>query len=95
VAGYCLDLFSTKYSCELGWLTVDADHRKKGIGSKLLKKVEKSAKAQKLRKLFVSAEDCNSGALAFYKKNSFRTEGVLRDFYGLGEDQIILSKWLD
>ncbi|MDI6797229.1 MAG: GNAT family N-acetyltransferase [Desulfatibacillaceae bacterium] len=47
VAGYCLDIFSTKYSCELGWLTVDAARRKKGIGRQLLKKVEKSAKAQK------------------------------------------------
>lgn len=94
VIGYWRDYLSTDYSYWLGWFVVKEKFRKKHIGTKLLKKVEAELKAKKKKKLFVSTEDYNAVAKHFYTKNGFRTEGVIRDYYGDKEDQLIMSKKL-
>ncbi len=96
VIGYFRDYFSTDYSYSLGWFGVRRKFKRNGIGTKLLKKVERNLKAMRdiNRKLFVSTEDSNKEAKSFYTENGFRTEGVIRDYYGDGEDQLIMSKFL-
>jgi len=94
VIGYCRDYFTTDYSYWLGWFVVSEKFRKNKIGTKLLERVEKDLKGKKKRKLFVSTEDYNAVAKSFYTKHSFRTEGVFRDYYEEGEDQLIISKTL-
>jgi ribosomal protein S18 acetylase RimI-like enzyme len=96
VIGYFRDYFSTDYSYSLGWFGVKRKFRRNGIGTKLLRKVERDLKAMKdiNRKLFVSTEDGNKEAKGFYTEKDFRTEGVIRDYYGDGEDQLIMSKTL-
>jgi ribosomal protein S18 acetylase RimI-like enzyme len=94
VIGYCRDYFSTDYSYWLGWFIVRKKFRRNRIGTKLLRKVERDLKAMRKRKLFVSTEDNNKEAKNFYTANGFRTEGVVRDYYWNGEDQLIMSKTL-
>jgi ribosomal protein S18 acetylase RimI-like enzyme len=94
VIGYCRDYFSTDYSYWLGWFIVRKNLRRNRIGTKLLRKVERDLKARRKRKLFVSTEDNNREAKSFYTANGFRTEGVVRDYYWNGEDQLIMSKTL-
>lgn len=94
VIGYCRDYFSSDYSYWLGWFVVKEKFRRNKIGTKLLRKVEKDLKTIKKRSLFVNTEDYNAVAKSFYTKNGFRTEGVIRDYYGKGEDQLIMSKTL-
>jgi len=94
VIGYCRDYFSTDYSYWLGWFIVSKKFRRNRIGTKLLRKVERDLRAMRRRKLFVSTEDNNKEAKSFYTANGFRTEGVVRDYYWNGEDQLIMSKAL-
>jgi len=99
VIGFSRDYFATDRSYWLGWFIVHEDYRAKkegklAIAQRLLKKVELELKARRKKILFVSTEDTNRIAKSFYAKNKFRTEGILRDYYGRGEDQLILSKRL-
>lgn len=94
VIGYSLDYLSTDSSYWLGWFAVREKHRRHHIGTALLRQVETDLKRQAQRKIFVSTEDSNYGAKTFYTRNGFRTEGVIRDYYGRDEDELIMSKAL-
>jgi ribosomal protein S18 acetylase RimI-like enzyme len=92
VIGLCRDYFESKFSYWIGWFVVNRGNRRKGIGKGLFERVEKEARRKKVKKLFVNTEDTNSGAKQFYSNCGFRSEGVLRDYYGKGEDVITLGK---
>ncbi len=93
VIGYSLDYLNAE-AYWLGWFAVTGKVRKRKCGTALLRTVERSLRAKGMTKLFVSTEDSNTVAKAFYTNSGFRTEGVVRDYYGDGEDELILSKSL-
>ena len=95
VIGYCRDYFATDYSYWLGWFVVSNKFRRNKVGTALLKQIETDLKKIRKRKIFVSTGDRNAPAKSFYTKNRFRTEGVIRDYYWTGEDQLIMSKLLE
>ena len=66
VIGYFRDYFSTDYSYSLGWFGVKRKFRRSGIGTKLLRRVQKDLKAMRNinRKLFVIG-DRKSNATEF------------------------------
>jgi ribosomal protein S18 acetylase RimI-like enzyme len=78
----------------LGWFAVAKKLRRQRIGTRLLRRVEGDLRSLRQRKVFVSTEDSNSVAKDFYTDNGFRTEGVIRDYYGNREDELIMSKEL-
>ena len=95
--GYCNDYFSTDYSYWLGWFVVAKQYRGIDDGTvakDLLNKVEGELRNYEVSKLFVSTDDRNGRAINFYIKHGFRFEARLRDYYHVGEDQIVLSKSL-
>ena len=97
VIGFTRDYFATDFSYWLGWFVVHNDYRGNKdyrVAQRLLQKVQAELVKRKIKKLFVSTEDTNARAKSFYARNGFRTEGVLRDYYSKGEDQLILSKFL-
>ena len=94
VIGYCGDYFSTENSYWLGWFIVAKNHQGQIIGHKLLETVENELREYKIKKLYAAAERKNHKAIKFYKDHGFEKEGCLRDYYGKGEDQIILGKYL-
>ncbi|MBF0556012.1 MAG: GNAT family N-acetyltransferase [Nitrospirae bacterium] len=95
VIGYSLDRYETR-NYWLGWFYVRGDSTKKGYGSELLKNIERRLRKEKVRKLFVdtSSHYFYKQALKFYIDNGFTVETVIKDYYGEGEDQIILSKMI-
>jgi len=97
VIGFARDYFTNSFSYWLVWFVVHEDYRNKKdyrVAQRLLQKVQAELVKRKIKKLFVSTEDTNTRAKSFYARNGFRTEGVLRDYYSKGEDQLILSKFL-
>jgi len=95
--GYCNDYFSTDYSYWLGWFVVAKEYRGIDDGTvakELLNKVEGELRDYEVSRLFVSTDDMNGRAINFYIKHGFRFEARLRDYYHVGEDQIVLSKSL-
>ena len=97
VIGFARDYFATDFSYWLGWFVVHKDYRGNKdyrVAQRLFQKVQAELVKRKIKKLFVSTEDTNARAKSFYARNGFRAEGILRDYYSKGEDQVILSKFL-
>jgi len=65
-----------------------------GHARKLLDHIIGKLKRKGVKKLFVdtSSNEFYQKALTLYMNNGFRIEATIRDYYGKGEDQIILSK---
>lgn len=93
VIGYSLDRYETR-NYWLGWFYVHSKYQGKGFAKKLLRYVIQKLKSKGVRRLFVdtSSYEFYNKALTMYLNNGFRIEAVIRDYYGRGEDQIILSK---
>ncbi|MEO9498491.1 MAG: GNAT family N-acetyltransferase [Parasphingorhabdus sp.] len=77
-------------------LAVDPDHHGKGIGTKLLLQVEEHLVHLCQRVLLV--ETSGTGAFAatraFYKRQAYAEEAIIRDFYDDGDDKVIYRKTL-
>ena len=96
VSGYGPDEYNTRGIYWLGWTYVDNDFRRRGLGSALLNHVIEQVGLRGGRKLYIdtSSDPIYKAALAFYRSFGFELEGVLKDYYGGGEDYIILGKKL-
>jgi ribosomal protein S18 acetylase RimI-like enzyme len=91
VTGYCPDSDIDDVYW-LNWHYTHKDYEGKGIGGKLLEHVIEML-SPKIRKFYVNTGSrlLNLRALNLYLKKGFRIEAVLRDYYGEGEDQIMLG----
>ena len=75
-------------------LLVDADHRRRRIGTRLLKTMEDFARGNKSRVLMFDASPDNAPALQLYFKNGFRICGYNDKIYRDGKTALYLSKEL-
>lgn len=91
VTGYCPDSDMMEVNW-LNWHYTHKDYEGRGIGGKLLEHMIEML-SPKIRKLYVNMgwRLLNLRALNLYLKKGFRIEAVLRDYYGEGEDQIMLG----
>ena len=78
----------------LGVVGIDPNAFCKGIGTKLMKELEKFWKRKKQRKIFTSVSAHNKRALIYYIKNGFIPEGYAKDHFKKGVDEIILGRFL-
>lgn len=94
VIGLFRDFYESDRSYWMGWFCVHKDYRRKGVGKMLLRRIENELRKKAVKKLFVNtgSAETYTDAMNFYFSNGFRLEGILRDYYSEGEDQIILSK---
>lgn len=95
VTGYCPDVCETEGIYWLNWFYVHKDFAQRGYGygHQLLNYVLKIIKAKKARKLYVDTTSYRFYAPAkkLYEDTGFIEEGVLKDYYGEDEHQIILG----
>ncbi|MGQ9743226.1 MAG: GNAT family N-acetyltransferase [Candidatus Bathycorpusculaceae bacterium] len=75
-------------------LLVDAEHRRKGIGTLLLKAMENFAREKRARILMFDTSTDNAPALQLYFKNGFRICGYNDKIYEDGKIAIYLAKEL-
>ncbi|MCK4244015.1 MAG: GNAT family N-acetyltransferase [Candidatus Omnitrophica bacterium] len=73
---------------------VDTSSFHKGVGTKLMKKLEKFWKSKKQRKISTCVSAHNKRALIYYLKNGFIPEGYRKDHFKVGVDEIILGRFL-
>jgi ribosomal protein S18 acetylase RimI-like enzyme len=78
---------------ELWWIAVEWELTRKGIGTKLLKRVEKHARSRGVRQINASTNPDNRIAIAFYLKNGYAVEGVLAKHHD-GQEVLVLGKSL-
>jgi hypothetical protein len=58
-------------------LYVEKEYRKRGIGSRLLKKALETAKTREVKEVHVTTREDNYEAMKFYEKYGFNKAGVL------------------
>jgi ribosomal protein S18 acetylase RimI-like enzyme len=75
---------------------VDENFRGRGFGSALLQYVIEQVRAARARKLYIdtSSDLKYNPAIRLYERFGFHKEASLGDYYGDGEDFVILSKAL-
>jgi len=78
--------------CEIYWLAVRKKHQGQGIGTKLLKFMEKQAKKQGFRKVFVYTGKNMTRTRHFYEKNRYEFVNEFPEYYGYttGEKTAVL-----
>ncbi|WP_438829584.1 GNAT family N-acetyltransferase [Alkalispirochaeta alkalica] len=74
------------------WIGLIPELRGQSIGSEMLNRMIEWTRAQGGRKIYVDTGVEEVKALAFYEKNGFSREAVLRDWYGDGSDAVVLSR---
>jgi ribosomal protein S18 acetylase RimI-like enzyme len=66
----------------------------KGVGTALMKGLEKFWRQNKMRKISTCVSAHNTRALIYYVKNGFVPEGYQKDHFKKGVDEIILGRFL-
>jgi len=72
-------------------LAVHPDHRGRGLGRRLVELVVKEAQAAGARLVTLEVRRENAPARTLYRKLGFVDTGQRRNYYGRGEDAIIMS----
>lgn len=77
-------------------LVVHPDHQGRGLGSALVAHVEDELRREGRRLLLIETSGTPefTAQRAFYDRLGYIREGGIRDYYGPGDDQVVLSKHL-
>jgi GNAT superfamily N-acetyltransferase len=80
---------------DLYWMAVDPEVHGQGVGTALLEAMEQRL-SDKARLIVIdtSGRPDYAPTRAFYRARGYQTAAVVRDFYALGDDQVIFSKRL-
>ena len=85
----------TDHSWDIYWLVVDKDKHRKGIGKKLLKRVEEFILANDVKAIIrveTSSHKDYACAVDFYHKTGFSAVGTIPNFYDKNDDLLIFYK---
>ncbi len=83
--------------CGLGSLEVvgvSPNAFSKGVGTALMKELEKFWRRHKMRKVYTCVSAHNTKALIYYIRNGFVPEGYQRNHFRDGVDEIMLGRFL-
>jgi ribosomal-protein-alanine N-acetyltransferase len=77
-------------------LTIDVldAHRRRGLGSALLRRAEQSLFARGVRTIELETATDNKTAVAFWQKHGYRTRGLLKRYYLGRDDAFAMTKKL-
>lgn len=75
---------------------VDPESAGQGVGSFLLKEIEREAESRNAKKIFVYTNKDDEGVVEFYKKNGYSDAGWIKDYqYGKDNSAVFLLKYLN
>lgn len=72
-------------------IAVAKDHQRKGIGKQLLDKELKALKRKAAKAVLAEVHYKCAPAIPFYYKHNFRITGFVQDYFGTGDDTIMLK----
>jgi ribosomal protein S18 acetylase RimI-like enzyme len=81
-------------SLEVDWLDVHPNFQRMGIGTLLIKKAARVAKAKKLQALSIHTRATNEKVISFSFRNGFEVFERIKHFYGKGKEAIHFLKRL-
>lgn len=79
---------------DLYWIAVDKEQQGKGIGKKLLRRVEEEVRKNRRRMLLVETSSSKRYAptRAFYEKQGYKVAATVPDYYAPGDGLVIFRK---
>jgi len=80
---------------DIGIVSVDPEHHKRGIGSKLMRTALNFLKSRGVRKIWTTVSAINTPAIIYYIKNGFIPEGTLKSHFAEGIDEITMGMFLE
>lgn len=82
---------------DLYWIVVDPRAQKRGFGRLLLRAAEEDVVRRGGRLLLIetSSQESYAPTINFYKRNGYRVEATVHDFYRPGDDKLIFAKTLE
>jgi len=98
ILGYaCFGLIPlTESSYDLYWIVTDPDHRGRGVGTRLLRRVGEEAVRSHGTQIFIETSGLPTygKTRAFYQKNGYTEIARVPDFYKKGDDKVIFHRRL-
>jgi ribosomal protein S18 acetylase RimI-like enzyme len=87
---------STDRTYDLYWIAVHPTAQRSGAGAALMSEVERQLDDRRARLVVIetSSRDDYAPTRRFYHKRGYQEAARLRDFYGPGDDRVVLSKHL-
>lgn len=91
---YCAPEVMTNDVWNLLMLWISPAHQRQGVGSALIKQIEKELRNKHARLLLVETSSLIdfSAARAFYSKQGFIREATIRNYYAINDDKVIFIK---
>lgn len=90
VGYYCMQIIAGEG--ELLRIAVDSNMRRMGIGNTLMEHMKQVSINLKCEKIFLEVNEKNSAAIFLYEKNNFTHISNRKDYYGKGENAVIMMK---
>lgn len=96
VSGYII-YYDTFDSFDLFEIAIEKEFQNKGLGNELLGKTidrmfgEEKYKSRE-KTVFLEVDENNFGAVKLYKKNNFKEISLRKNYYGIGQNAIIMVR---
>ena len=92
--GYCI-IYYVMDEAEVARIAISEDIRRRGVGKGILDYACECCKEKKIERLLLDVRESNVGAIAFYQKYGFQTDGIRKNFYDIPqENAVLMSKSL-
>lgn len=92
--GYVI-IYYVLEEAEIARIAVDEQYRRKGVGGQLLDYSCACCKEKNIERLLLDVRESNEGAILFYQKYGFQTDGIRKNFYEMPQESaVLMSKYL-
>ncbi len=91
VIGYVVGFMESEKTGRIFSLAVHPKYRNRGIGSSLLKEIIDVIKKNKANEIILEVRQSNIKAKKFYEKHGFYQFGIIKNYYGNGEDAFAMK----
>ncbi len=85
LAGAIMLLFEGAF-CRVLSIATMPEHRRRGLGTEMMRAAEEEARKRGCSRVRLEVSTQNYGAIEFYRKLGYKTDGVLYGYYSWGED---------
>lgn len=92
IVGFILGVVERAYEARILILAVEEEHRKRGVGSQLVKLFMDRFRRGGVRRVKLEVRISNMAAIRLYEKLGFERKKVLPAYYADGEDAYLMSR---
>lgn len=78
-----------EHQADLLYIYVRPEHRRTGVGKRLISELAESLRSQGVGELFLEVRVGNTGAIALYERSGFSKIAVRKRYYADGEDAYV------